>query len=72
MYYIYVLQTWYSSAELLSAWEHLIEARQTLNSSAGYNHDLADLTRQVLQYKGDQIYPFIMEAFELKDLIAFE
>ena len=78
-YYIYInqfkivlvfdiLQNWYASEILLSAWDMMLMARNDNNESSLYKHDLVDITRQVLQLTADAIYLKILAAYTNKDI----
>lgn len=62
---------WYNSHDLLQAWNAFIESAPLPGSvdfdNTGYYHDLCDLTRQILQYRSEQIYLEIVAAFKSKD-----
>lgn len=65
------LQIWYNVDELIAAWDHLIVPAAELNSSATYQHDIVDVTRQVLQTMGSYYYTDIMAGFKNNDSSAF-
>ncbi|CAG9128756.1 unnamed protein product [Plutella xylostella] len=46
---------WYRSRDLLAAWRQLVFAGADC-ATDGFRHDLADVTRQALQYRAAQLY----------------
>lgn len=57
---------------MVEAWKTLLKASDSLNGSAGYLHDLVDLTRQVLQNNGDIYYNKMIAAFNAGNITEFE
>jgi len=65
-------QSWYEYSDVVEAWKTLLKACDTLSGSAGYLHDLVDLTRQVLQNNGDIYYNKLVAAFNAGNITEFE
>lgn len=63
---------WYNTDDLFKAWRNFIEAADDLKASAGFRHDLVDITRQVLQVYGDMIYVKLIDVFNHGLLEDFE
>ncbi|XP_077294468.1 N-acetyl-alpha-glucosaminidase [Arctopsyche grandis] len=59
---------WYSKNDLMQSWKLFLTDDVNLKNSEGYKHDVVDITRQVLQYQGDQMYPKIIQAFKQNDI----
>lgn len=51
---------WYKSHDLIEAWKRFIFTGTNCNSP-GFYHDLVDVTRQVLQYRAEQLYLNMIE-----------
>jgi alpha-N-acetylglucosaminidase len=64
--------TWYSTNDLIEAWNSLMEASDSLSQSSAYLHDLVDLSRQVFQVTGDLYYTTIVKAYLEKDIATFQ
>lgn len=64
-------EKYYNPAELLPAWDYLIEAAPALKNSEGFKYDLVDLSRQVLVNYADTLQQLFSVAFAQKDTIAF-
>jgi hypothetical protein len=54
---------WYNTTELAVAWDELLSASSELHGAANYRHDLVDVTRQVLQVLGGELYSTIVLAY---------
>lgn len=52
----------------MQSWKLFLTDNVNLKKSEGYKHDVVDITRQVLQYQGDQMYPKIIQAFKQNDI----
>ncbi len=62
----------YEAADLVPAWEALLDAAPACAGSDAYRYDLADITRQVLGDLGRALYERIKTAAGRQDLAAFE
>ncbi|BDS05474.1 alpha-N-acetylglucosaminidase [Oceaniferula spumae] len=62
----------YPKPLLLGAWEDLLKDADLLKSSDAYLYDLADVGRQVLSNHAHTIQPKVREAWEKRDLAAFD
>ncbi|KAF5280152.1 hypothetical protein FQA39_LY18128 [Lamprigera yunnana] len=62
---------WYDFCDLMQAWNYFLKA-DALSKSAGYLHDVVDVTRQVLQVLIDKYYKVIKKSYKLKNLEAFQ
>ncbi|XP_017783201.1 PREDICTED: alpha-N-acetylglucosaminidase isoform X2 [Nicrophorus vespilloides] len=60
--------TWYSHCELLEAWDYFLEG---VSTTRAYNHDVVDLTRQVLQNFADEYYDRLIAGFKAKNITQF-
>lgn len=62
----------YHPVELAEAWELLFDARRECETSDGYRFDLIDVGRQVLSNLGQALHKKVKDAFEERDLNAFQ
>jgi alpha-N-acetylglucosaminidase len=63
-----LFQNWYNISDLLDAWELFLEASVNFPNNSLFNHDLVDITRQVLQNRADEIYLSIVELYKQKNM----
>ncbi len=62
----------YNAADLLPAWDDLIQAADSLRNSDGFQYDLIDVTRQVLANYALPLQRQFVIAFQAKDKTAFD
>ena len=62
----------YDPKELLKAWKLFIQSANALKTSDGFQYDLVDLTRQVLANYANVLQPKISEAYQQKDVMAYQ
>ncbi|XP_069672357.1 alpha-N-acetylglucosaminidase isoform X2 [Periplaneta americana] len=63
---------WYNTTELAMAWDELLDASEQFHEAANYQHDLVDLTRQILQVKGGELYGTLVTAFREGNITIFQ
>ncbi|KAL1509052.1 hypothetical protein ABEB36_003853 [Hypothenemus hampei] len=64
--------SWYKYDDFLDAWKIFLMASDDLKDSPGYQHDLVDITRQILQNNGDIYYNKMVDAFTTKNWTEFD
>ncbi|XP_056649230.1 alpha-N-acetylglucosaminidase isoform X2 [Diorhabda sublineata] len=64
--------TWYNYTKLFEAWDIFVKNADDLKDSPAYQHDLVDLTRQVLQVYGDIFYEDIIHHFNSNNIGKFQ
>ena len=62
----------YNAADLLPAWDELIQAIDACKNSDGFQYDLVDVTRQVLANYALPLQRKFVAAFDTKNKAAFE
>ncbi|MDP9076742.1 MAG: alpha-N-acetylglucosaminidase [Bacteroidota bacterium] len=62
----------YDPKDLIKAWALLVQAKDSLKQSDGYQYDLVDVTRQVLANYASPLHQKIAAAFENKDRASFK
>ncbi|MDJ1497025.1 alpha-N-acetylglucosaminidase [Cytophagaceae bacterium DM2B3-1] len=62
----------YPPAELLPAWQHLVQAINTCKSSDGFQYDLVDVTRQVLANYALPLQKKWVQAYRQKNQADFQ
>ncbi|XP_022916641.2 alpha-N-acetylglucosaminidase [Onthophagus taurus] len=62
---------WYNPCDVYQAWNNLLKASDDFKDNPGYKHDLVDLTRQVIQLIGDNMYKEIIFVYKRKDTESF-
>ena len=62
----------YDAADLLPAWDALVQAAETCKGSDGFQYDLVDVTRQVLANYALPLQRQWVAAYRQKDLILFK
>ncbi|KAJ4434463.1 hypothetical protein ANN_23025 [Periplaneta americana] len=63
---------WYNTTELAMAWDELLDSSEQFHEAANYQHDLVDLTRQILQVKGGELYGTLVTAFREGNITVFQ
>nr|CAD7604254.1 unnamed protein product [Timema genevievae] len=67
-----LLKAWFNVSDVASAWYHLLTASPHLESVPTFQHDLVDVTRQVLQNLGTSLYVIIVDAYRSKNISSFQ
>nr|CAD7199109.1 unnamed protein product [Timema douglasi] len=67
-----LLKAWFNVSDVASAWYHLLAASPHLESVPTFQHDLVDVTRQVLQNLGTSLYVIIVDAYRSKNISSFQ
>nr|CAD7426836.1 unnamed protein product [Timema monikensis] len=67
-----LLKAWFNVSDVVSAWYHLLAASPHLESVPTFQHDLVDVTRQVLQNLGTSLYVIIVDAYRSKNISSFQ
>ncbi|PRY40128.1 alpha-N-acetylglucosaminidase [Spirosoma oryzae] len=62
----------YTPADLLPAWDHFLNATNTLQTSDGFRYDLVDLTRQVLANHANALQQQCARDYDAKDTKALD
>lgn len=62
----------YKQKDLISAWEYMLKASESLKNSDGYQFDLVDITRQVMANYATVIQERFGEDYKRQDLNAFK
>nr|CAD7395905.1 unnamed protein product [Timema cristinae] len=65
-------QAWFNVSDVVSAWYHLLAASPHLERVPTFQHDLVDVTRQVLQNLGTSLYVIIVDAYRSKNISSFQ
>jgi alpha-N-acetylglucosaminidase len=63
---------YFTTADIVPAWDEMLLAAQDLGESDGFRLDLADLTRQVVSNYAWELYPNVIAAHRKGDKEAFE
>ncbi len=61
------VHSFYNPADLLPAWEQLLNASDELKQNEGYQYDVVNLTRQVLANYADELHAHYVVAYEQKN-----
>lgn len=61
------VHSFYNPADLLPAWEQLLQASDELKENEGYQYDLVNVTRQVLANYADELHAHYVVAYEQKN-----
>jgi alpha-N-acetylglucosaminidase len=67
-----ILNMPYQPADLIPAWENMLEAAPDLKGSEGFRYDLVDVTRQILVDYGNEMAYELRKAFDSKDKDKFK